>query len=174
MNLYGVGKGFLQVDDGVLRFVVDEDQICSILSDIAIVRDHHRDRLTNMVHGAVGEQGAQCADGYLSRVRPEVAYIVRCVHGMDAVEFESGRCIDAVDRRSRERTPNERRYELAMTLDVINVDTFALDEGRVLFPPDDPTHHTYRAHDPTSADAPWGSSPRSFALAYWTDRTMLW
>ena len=127
-----------------------------------------------MVDLAGGQQGAQLADRHLGKQRAEVGHVVVGVYGDDAFHLFGGRSVQLGDLGSCHRGAEEGDMERVDARDVVHELAVALDQRRVLATTHGAAHDTGRCHQVTSNQSgAGGSSPRIFAPAYSTARTML-
>ena len=122
------GGGLADVGDERLDVIVDLDQRGGVLGDVAVVGDHHRDRLADIGHLAVGQREQPCLVERHPGVRVahhaaaghDLCEIVEREHGMHAGYRQRRVLADAADQRVRVRAAHERDVQHAGHRNVVD------------------------------------------------------
>ena len=135
-------RGLAAVGGRRQRLVIDLDQGGGVLGEIAVVRDHERDRLAHVGDLAVGEREGPHPLERRSGVRvPQHAplrhdrgQIVEREHGMDARRRQGGGFRERADERMGMRAAHERHVQDARQHDVVDETSAPAQQGVVLEP----------------------------------------
>ena len=147
---------FLHVDDGRQLLVVDLDRLGAVLSGVARLGDHERDRVADLTHLAVAHQRVaadrlDAGDVAAARDRlGEVAELARGVDRDDAGELLRRRAVDRPDAAVRDRGAVKRGVEGVDQPDVVGVLRAPGDQAGVFDALDPRADHSHQRHRSTS------------------------
>ena len=109
------------VEDRRQLLVVDQDELCGLVGDMGVARQHDGDRLADIAHLA-DRQDRLVVEG-----RPEIgigdqlADVLGGVDAVDARHVECRACVDPGDPSMRDRAAHDLRVQHARQADIVGV-----------------------------------------------------
>ena len=109
------------VEHGRQLVILGDDRLCGSLRHVRVGREHHRDRLADIVHLAGGKDRLVVEGRAVERVRHHLAHVVDADHAVDAGERARRARVERADAPVGDRAAEDFSVEHAGQADVVYV-----------------------------------------------------